>query len=156
MNSGDFSREVLGESRFDETIIGFESILWLELYKRSSTYYVDFPARIYRKGNDDQLTRFQNFATRSADMVRGYSGMLQKHGSEFVKYCPERHGYYLRRKALFEKMSKQGAEAVSDILKALRWSRGAIGEWILIALACLLPARLTYKLVELIYTRTHA
>jgi len=154
--TGLISRAVLGASRLDERLLSFESTLWLELYKRSSTYYIHFPARIYHVGAADQLSSFTTIAARTSQMLYGYSVMLEKHGADFLKYCPERYGYYLRRKAFFERMSGLNRQAVSNILKAFRWSKENIREWILVALACLLPRRLTYKLVGLIYTRTRA
>ena len=152
--TGLFSRTVLGASRLDEKLLSFESTLWLELYKRSSTYYINFPARIYHVGNPDQISNFTTLWARSAHMVYGYSVMLEKHGADFLKYCPERYGYYLRRKAFFERMSGSNHEAVSDILKAFRWSKKNIREWIFVALACLLPRRLTSRLLGRVYTLT--
>jgi glycosyltransferase involved in cell wall biosynthesis len=152
--TGLISRAVLGASRLDEKLKGFESTLWLELYKRSSTYYMNFPVRVYYVGNSDQISNFSTIAARSTDMVYGYSVMLEKHGADFLKHCPERYGYYLRRKAFFERMSGSNREAVSDILKAFRCSKKNIKEWILVTLACLLPIRLLSKLVGPIYART--
>jgi GalNAc5-diNAcBac-PP-undecaprenol beta-1,3-glucosyltransferase len=152
--TGLFSRAVLGASRLDEKLLSFESTLWLELYKRSSTYYMNFPVRIYHVGNPDQLSSSTTLSDRSARMVYGYSVMLQKHGPDFIKHCPARYGYYLRRKAFFERMSGSNREAVSDIVKAFKWSKENIREWILVTSACLLPRRLTSKLLERIYTIT--
>jgi GalNAc5-diNAcBac-PP-undecaprenol beta-1,3-glucosyltransferase len=153
--TGLVSRAVLGASRLDEKLLSFESTLWLELYKRSSTYYMHFPARIYHVGNPDQLSSFTITAARSAHMVYGYSVMLQKHGLDFIKHCPARYGYYLRRKALFQKLGHRNGYALRDMILALRWSGHDLKEWFLFLLACLAPLPVTIRVAELLYKRSH-
>jgi glycosyltransferase involved in cell wall biosynthesis len=117
---GIFSREVLGASRFDNSVRVFERLLWLQLYGRSATYYLHEPVSLYRRGLADQLTGVSKMLEQAEWVAYSYRKFLEAYGSDLVQCCPRRLAYYLRREGFFEILSGDRISGLRGVLRSLR------------------------------------
>lgn len=121
---GVFSRDILGELRFDPQIIGFESTLWLKLYRKSVTYYIHQGLRNYTVAEStDQLSSIDNMLARADKLAYGYGLLIAEHDFEMKSNCPERNSYLLRRKAFFERIAGHRWQGVKDSWRVLSSSK---------------------------------
>lgn len=51
-----FSRDLIGDIRFDSNMYGGESSVWLQMYKKTNALYFHRPVRVYYRQHGDNLT----------------------------------------------------------------------------------------------------
>ncbi|MCO5191532.1 MAG: glycosyltransferase [Anaerolineae bacterium] len=145
---GIFSRNVLGSQRFDTRITGgFESTLWLKLYRDSTTYYIHQGLRNYTvAATDDQVSSIRNVISHAEKCAYGYGLLLSDHGSVITTHCPLRYTYLLKRKAFFEVISGNRGQGIHDSWRVLRMSKSIKDAVFFLAIG-LLPSGLLTRLV---------
>jgi glycosyltransferase involved in cell wall biosynthesis len=87
-----FDMNLIGDNRFDERLLGSESILWLKLHRESKSYYV--PKTLYRAYREHGLRisspiySFKNIS-RVTLTQKAY---LEEYGEDMKLLCPRYYG----------------------------------------------------------------
>jgi glycosyltransferase involved in cell wall biosynthesis len=95
-----WKREIIGNERLPEDIIGCEAILWWRLAKKTRIFYFDIPTKLVSLIGNDKLTSSYKMIQNAPKMIRGYEILIQEHSDVWKKYCPDRYCHYLSSLAL--------------------------------------------------------
>jgi hypothetical protein len=95
-----WKREIIGNERLPEEIIGCEAILWWRLAKKTRIFFCDIPTKLYSQAKVGRLTSSDKMIQNAPKMIRGYEILIQEHSDVWKKCCPERYCHYLNSLAL--------------------------------------------------------
>ena len=95
-----WKREVVGNKRLPEDIIGCEAILWWRLAKKTKIFFCDIPTKLYSQAKVGRITSSDKMIQNAPKMIRGYEILIQEHSDVWKKCCPETYYHYLNSLAL--------------------------------------------------------
>jgi glycosyltransferase involved in cell wall biosynthesis len=95
-----WKREIIGNERLPEEIIGCEAILWWRLAKKTKIFFCDIPTKLYSQAKVGRLSSSDKIIQNASKMIKGYEILVQEHSDVWKKYCPDRYCHYLNSLAL--------------------------------------------------------
>jgi len=146
-----FDKEAFREIRFEDDIMGFESVTLLELHKRFPTWY--FPQIVRRNftkhGPRLKKPSLEDFIGRLPNTLRAKKRFLKRYGSDLLRWCPKMYWSHLGELGFYQLLHGEKLEGIRNIWKAFT-NKGMSKKRVLFALITLpLPSRCALEIYKL-------
>jgi glycosyltransferase involved in cell wall biosynthesis len=80
-----WKREIIGNERLPEDIIGCEAILWWRLAKKTKIFFCDIPTKLYSQAKVGRITSPDKMIQNAPKMIKGYEILIQEHSDVWKK-----------------------------------------------------------------------
>ncbi len=139
-----FKRELLGDLKFDESIYGGESIVWLKMYKKSPAYYTHKGLRIYYK-HSSNYTSVDSYFNNSLKVLKAHETYFAEFESDY-----RRLGVLKNKKAKILFLKSLNSISVS-FFQPIRLLNKGTAKYILLTYINFLSPNLSKQIIKLLY-----
>lgn len=116
-----FESDVLEGKRFNETLWGYESILWLDLHRNSKAYYVPkVLCKKYRK-HGKRMCDIENQIKYIPQITLAQKEFIHKFGNDIKRLCPKLYGRKIAYLGLHQLMVGEFREGRKNIILSMKY-----------------------------------
>ncbi|MGC4085035.1 MAG: glycosyltransferase family 2 protein [Vicinamibacterales bacterium] len=115
--------EALGSRRFDTRLAGGESLVWHDMYRTTSVWYVHAALRRYHRGSADRVSTRQLEPAEVARTRLIYEQYLERFGDDLKRLAPQVYAKNLQAIALWYILGRERGRAIRRLAESMQFTR---------------------------------